>query len=85
MEGRPVGLPSGDDVKLFRTSSVLSAIGDKHLKLYAGKSYWYFVYDDGKLYDTHSVFVMRLNEMPLERWIEEGQDFLKKMRAKGMK
>jgi hypothetical protein len=67
----------------FRTSSVLKAIGEPRLKLVAGKGYWYFVFDDtGKLYDTHTVFVMRLSDLPLERWIEEGKDFVQEMKAR---
>lgn len=70
----------------FRASTVIKAIGDKRLKLVPGKSYWYFVFDDASAnkYDTRSVMVMRLNQLPLQQWIEEGRDFLKKVTSKGV-
>jgi len=65
----------------FRATTVTKHIGDPRLSLVAGDGYWYFVFDDvaAKLYETHSVFVMRLHDLPLERWIEEGKDFLNEM------
>jgi hypothetical protein len=67
----------------FRVSTILKAIGEERLSLLAGKGYWYFVFDDkAKLYDTHTVFVMRLNQLPLEQWIEEGKDFVKEMKGR---
>jgi hypothetical protein len=83
MEGRPVGRSVKKET--FRAATVIQKIGDERLKLYAGKGYWYFVFDDGKLYRTHSVDVMRLSHMPLEQWIAEGNDFLKWMTAKTVK
>lgn len=52
------------------------------VELVKGKDYLYFVYDDGKRYDTLSVMVPRLNDMPLERWVAEGKEFAAKMETK---
>jgi hypothetical protein len=70
--------------KTFRSTDVTRAIGDPRLNLIGGNGYWYFVFDDipTGLYDTHSVYVMRLRDMTLERWIEEGTDFVDKMKKR---
>lgn len=56
---------------------VLRAIGNDRLALVKGEGYWYFIYDDpgGGVFETHSVMVMRLNQMPLGDWIDEGERF----------
>lgn len=69
----------------FSTPAVNKAIGDPRLKLVAGKGYWYFIFDDVEkhnIFETHSIYTMRLNDMPLERWVEEGKDFLAKMKQR---
>lgn len=69
-------------------AEILRKIGCTHLRLYRGKGYWYFVYDtlDGAdsngLYDDEMVYVMRLNDMTLERWIETGTNFVNRMEGK---
>lgn len=71
---------------MITTKQILKEIGCKYLSLYRGKGYWYFVYDDLSVdatkYDTMSVYVCRLNEMSLDRWIEEGKDFVKEVENK---
>lgn len=47
------------------------------LELVKGKGYFYFVFDDGKQYDTLTVPVFGLNEVPLARWVAEGEAFAK--------
>lgn len=66
------------------TRQVLRAIGDDNLKLYKGEGYWYFAYDEPSKnkYDTRSVLCMRLNDMPVDRWVEAGRDFLAEMQAR---
>jgi hypothetical protein len=70
----------------FRAATVVKALRDPRLKLVAGKGYWYFIFDDVKAnrYETHSVLVMRLNQLPLKQWIEEGREFLNKVTSKGV-
>lgn len=65
--------------KAFRASSVVKAIGCKHLELVAGEGYWYFVYDDvaNGVYETQSVSVCRLSHMAFDQWVEDGKDFIK--------
>lgn len=46
--------------------------GKDYLK---GGEYFYFVFDDGVRYDTHSVMVPRLNDLTLAQWIDEGKEF----------
>jgi hypothetical protein len=46
------------------------------IELVKGSGYMYFVLDDGKLYDTRSIMVPRVNDLSLERWLEEAKEFL---------
>lgn len=64
---------------MITTRQILKAIGCPILNLYQGKGYWYFVYDDldANVFETHSVYAVRLNQLPLETWVQEGQDFVK--------
>jgi hypothetical protein len=66
---------------MVTTKQVLKAIGSKHLSLNknAGNGYWYFIYDCEGKYETHSVYVMYLNDLPLDQWVEEGQSLVEKM------
>jgi hypothetical protein len=87
-----IGLPcpSGSDVyiqgmKTTSTKQVIKAIGNEHLSLYRGNGYWYFIYDDIKAtgrYDSLSVLTMRLGDLSLERWVEEGRELVAKMESK---
>lgn len=65
---------------MITSKQILTAIGCPHLTLIrvVGKGYWYFQYDDGKKYDTQSVYVPRLNMMSLERWVEDGKELVEK-------
>ena len=64
---------------------ILKMIGCDKLSLeYAsGDYYWYFIYDDpaNEIFETQSVYVMRLNSMSLERWVEDGKSFVKKIES----
>lgn len=67
----------------FTTKQIIKKIGSDKLELTknAGDGYWYFIYDNkaaGK-FDTLSIYVMYLNDMSIERWVEEGKDFVAKM------
>lgn len=68
-------------MKTKSTKQVIKAIGSDKLALYSGKDYWYFVYDDiaktGR-YDSLTVLIPRLGDWSLERWVEEGKDFVAK-------
>lgn len=63
---------------MITVRKVLKEIGCPVLNLYNGKGYWYFVYDDTArgVYETKSVYVMRLNELALAQWIEAGRGFI---------
>ena len=63
-------------------SQILKAVNHPHLDMHYASGqeggYWYFIYDDGgKIYETHSIFVMRLNWMELERWVSDAKEFIK--------
>jgi hypothetical protein len=67
--------------KRVTTAAIMKAIGCDHLNLHKGAGYFYFTYDNQPLgiYETENVMVCALNHLPLERWIAEGRDFVKKM------
>jgi hypothetical protein len=65
---------------MITTKQILRAIGNANLSLYKGDGYWYFVYDDkGDLYDDLSVYTMRLNDLPLSSWVEDGRALISKV------
>jgi len=67
--------------KATGAAQVIRKIGNKHLNLYKGEGYWYFIYDDvaNEKYDSHSVYTMYLSHLTLEQWVEIGEGFLEKM------
>lgn len=66
--------------KRLTIKAILKAIGNDKLDLAHGKDYWYFIYDDvaKALYDTHSVYEMRLGT-DLAFWVAEGKELVAKM------
>lgn len=67
--------------KAKSTKHVIKEIGCDKLSLICGNGYLYFVYDDvenGDWFDK-SIAVCRLSHLDLERWIEEGKEFLKEI------
>lgn len=72
-------------MKRFIAKTVLKDIGCPHLRLYNNRDgYLYFAFDDPSrnVFDTESVYTMRLNDMPLERWVEIGKAFVAKTETK---
>jgi hypothetical protein len=52
------------------------------LELARGDGYWYFILDDGaNLYDTHSVMTMRLGDLSLDQWVDDGVAFVQRVAA----
>jgi len=67
---------------MLNAETVVHLIGDPCFKLYhKGKGYWYFEFDDHGLVGTKMVLVKRLNDLPLETWVNEGRTFAVAMRA----
>ena len=67
---------------MITKAQIIRKIGNPNLTLHKafGEHYWYFVYDNGEdLYDTHSVMVATLNDMKLESWVAEGEEFCKEI------
>jgi hypothetical protein len=58
-------------------NKIIKKIGCQYLSLVKGDLYWYFIFDDGVRYETHSVYCMFLNQLPLDQWIDEGKEFIK--------
>lgn len=71
-------------MKATSTKQVLKAVGNEHLDLVRGNGYWYFVYDDTVkgLYDTTSIYTMRLSDFTVEQWAQDGREFCAKMEGK---
>lgn len=73
-----------DKTKIIRALQKLALKGAK-IELVRGGGYWYFAYtmeatqSRRMVYDTESVYVMRLNDMSEERWIAEGARFVGRM------
>lgn len=63
----------------LRTVNNVFSAAKLPLELVKGKDYLYFVFDDGKRYDTLSVMVPRLNDLTLAQWVEEGKQFAARM------
>lgn len=66
----------------LRTLNNVFSVSALPVELVKGKDYFYFVYDSGAKYETRSVMVPRLNDMPLKKWIEEGKEFAREMEIK---
>lgn len=49
---------------------------DPSLDLLRGAGHWYFTLDRPGVFETHSVYTLRLSDLSLEQWMEEAQDFL---------
>lgn len=60
------------------TKRILRLIGDDRLSLHKDPSgHWCFVFDapSAGVHETMTVNVYRLNQMPLENWVNEGVFF----------
>jgi len=69
------------DEKMTR-KQIIKKIGNPHLSLHAGKGYFYFVFDKSdREFDERSVYTMRLNDLSLDRWVEEGKELLNEVGA----
>lgn len=67
---------------MITTRKILKEIGCPILNLYRGEGYWYFVYDDldRNMFETQSVYTVRLSDLPLEIWVREGREFVQHCR-----
>jgi hypothetical protein len=67
--------------------TVTKTIGCPQLSLYQGNGYWYFIFDDvaRNIHESHSVYTMRLNDMPLDRWVDIGRTFAERVGLNGGK
>ena len=58
---------------LKQANRAISAAGIP-LELVRGEGYHYFIFDDGRHYDSVSVYVPYTNSMPVARWVAEAAD-----------
>lgn len=60
---------------MLTRSAILKSVSCPHLHLFDGGGYWYFVYDDASrnVWESRSVYVNRLRDMPIEQWTAEGR------------
>ena len=66
---------------MITTKAILKAIDSPYLTLHKGDGYYYFIYYDLILWDTHSVYTNALNHLTLEQWVQDGKDFISRMEA----
>lgn len=71
---------------MFKSKTVVKNISiptTATLELVKGEGYWYFVYDDvtNNKYETHSEYVMYLNSLDLDRWVEIGTTFVERVKG----
>lgn len=67
----------------FTCRTIEKAIGSKHLRLFPGNGYFYFVYDDGNWFETKSVMVYRLRSIPFDAWVATGKAFVSEIKEAG--
>jgi hypothetical protein len=69
------------DERATTVGPILKHIGCAHLSLVKGEGYWYFIYDgvERGIFETESVYTMRLNDMTNRAWIEDGMRFVQKV------
>jgi len=63
-------------------TKILNAIDCSHVSLNKERGYFYFVYDDGEKYGEHVIYVMHMNQMSLESWVEEANELINKVEGK---
>lgn len=77
-----MGRPGGKYKRLLTIERILARLRNEHLSLEEAPTYWYFVYDNGTVFRTHSVYVYRLNQLSLDQWVLEGRELI--LRAEGV-
>lgn len=70
------------EMKRLTAIRILYEIGEPNLKLYTNRNdgYWYFVYDDGKIFLDESVMTPRLRDMSLDKWVAIGKKFMRSVK-----
>ena len=64
---------------MITREQILKEIGCPLLTIHRYDDYFYFVYDNEEknVFETHSVYVAKLNSLKLHHWVNEGKDFVK--------
>lgn len=71
------------ETDMITRKQILKELGNSHLDLELANGYVYFIYDDleKNIYETHSVYVAKLNHLSYEAWITIGKKFLVKIKT----
>lgn len=58
--------------------NILTEVGCPHLRLYRDRrsSYFYFVYDAPGIWESKSVYVAHLSDIPLAYWVSDGRELV---------
>lgn len=58
--------------------NILAEIACPHLRLYRDRrsSYFYFVYDHGRQWESKSVYVSHMSSLPLSQWVADGRELV---------
>jgi len=65
---------------MYTKRKILDAIGCEHLDLTFNRAkdggrYYYFIFDGPDHYETHTLNVWRLSDIPFEDWVSIGKEF----------
>jgi hypothetical protein len=71
---------------------IIKEIGSPFLALHEGIGYYFFVYEEQfvsaklencvDIFETHSVYVDKLDDLDLWMWVQEGRDFCKNIQER---
>lgn len=63
----------------LRTINNVFSAAKLPLELVRGEGYFYFVFDDGKRYDTLTIPVFKLHDLTFAQWVDEGKEYAARM------
>lgn len=68
--------------KATQLRSVNKALAPHNVELVKGEGYFYYTFDDGKFFETESVYVFTLNQLSFDRWVADGISFAESIQGK---
>lgn len=57
-----------------KINAAIRRAGLEHIEFCRGDGYCYFTFDDGKWFDSHSVMVCYISQLPLDSWLEKARE-----------
>jgi hypothetical protein len=64
------------------TIKTLNKKFDQRITINKGNGYFYFIFDDGKSFESESIYVHKLNNLTETQWIDLYSDFVNKIVTK---